>query len=148
MSTDHGLALQLTLHEIRCGPTTPRQGMEFREKGGSQIKLTVVIDAMSILAALEPERIKAPTEQSLLSHLLWLREIVDRRIMDTLNWRDTRDMTVDGHTKGCIDRSALHEVASGILKSTYEGKILSPRVIMKKSQISYTILNCFTLLKR
>ena len=85
MSTDHGLALQLTLHEIRCGPTTPRQGMEIREKGGSQIKLTVVVDAMSIIAALEPERIKAPTEQSLLSHLLWLREIVDRRIMDALN---------------------------------------------------------------
>ena len=32
MSTDHGLALQFTLHEIRCGPTTPRQGMEIREK--------------------------------------------------------------------------------------------------------------------
>ena len=29
MSTDHGLALQITLHEIKCGPTTPRQGMEF-----------------------------------------------------------------------------------------------------------------------
>ena len=60
MSTDHGLALQLTLHEIKCGPTTPRQGMELRERGGSQYKLTVVVDAMSILAALEPERIKSP----------------------------------------------------------------------------------------
>ena len=53
--------------------------------------------------------------------------------MDALNWSDTRDMTADGHTKGCIDRSALHEVASGVLKSTYEGKILSPRVIMKET---------------
>ena len=42
-------------------------------------------------------------------------------------------MTADGHTKGCVDRSALHEVASGILKSTYEGQILSPRVIMKET---------------
>ena len=42
-------------------------------------------------------------------------------------------MTADGHTKGCIDRSALHEVAGGVLKSTYEGHILSPRVIMKET---------------
>ena len=133
MSTDHGLALQLQLHEIKCGPTTPRQGMELRERGGSKVKLTAVVDAMSILAALEPERIKAPTEQSLSSHLLWLREIVDRRIMDVLSWRDTRDMTGDCHTKGCIVRSALHEVASGILRSTYEGKALTPRVMMKEA---------------
>ena len=91
LSTDHGLALQLTMHEIKRGPTTPRQGLELRERGGSCVKLTVVVDAMPLIAALEPERIKPPAEESLLSHLLWLREVVDRRILDTLVWRDTTD---------------------------------------------------------
>ena len=97
LAIDHGLALQLTMHEIKCGPVSPRQGMELRDRGGASFEITVAVDAISIISALEPERIKPPAEQSLLSHLLWLREIVDRRIMDSLVWRDTREMTADGH---------------------------------------------------
>ena len=85
LAIDHGLARQLTLHEVRCGPTTPRQGLELRERGGSSVKLTVAVDAMSLIAALEPERINPPAEQSLLSHLLWTRELVDRRLADSLS---------------------------------------------------------------
>ena len=42
-------------------------------------------------------------------------------------------MSGDGQSIGCFERSALDEVASGILISIYEGKILSPRVIMKET---------------
>ena len=34
-------------------------------------------------------------------------------IISGVQWCDTRDMTADGHTKGCIDRELLLEVMQG-----------------------------------
>eukprot|EP00959_Pyramimonas_sp_CCMP1952_P458303 9476401-Pyramimonas_sp.AAC.1 len=38
---------------------------------------------------------------------------MDRGIAYSAQWCDTRDMTADGHTKGCIDRAVLHQVMEG-----------------------------------
>ena len=70
---------------------------------------------MSIWTALAAERIKTPAEKSMLLHLLWLRELLERGVLSALNWLDTRVMTADGHTKGSIERDTLRELAGGVM---------------------------------
>ena len=38
---------------------------------------------------------------------------MERRIVESAQWCDTRDMTADGHTKGSIDRELLLQVMAG-----------------------------------
>ena len=70
------------------------------------------IDSMGMLTAVAAPRPKAPAEKSLLPHMLWLRDLRNS-VMKTLSWYDTRDMSPDGLTKGCIDRAAILELAGG-----------------------------------
>eukprot|EP00959_Pyramimonas_sp_CCMP1952_P163558 3419546-Pyramimonas_sp.AAC.1 len=39
---------------------------------------------------------------------------MERGIVQSIQWWDTRDMTADGHTKGGIDRDTLLQVMGGI----------------------------------
>ena len=60
--------------------------------------------------------VKTPAEKSLLSHVQFLRELLDRGILEYVAWLDTRDMASDGLTKGEVDRGALHAVMDGYLR--------------------------------
>ena len=48
--------------------------------------------------------VKPPTEKSMLTHVQYLRELLDTKVLASLSWCDTRDMLADGLTKGKVDR--------------------------------------------
>ena len=107
----------VTLEELRSGALSPEQLMKIREVGGLKFKVVLTTDAESIYKSLTGRDLKAPAERTLLGHVSWLREMLRLGVIDQMQWCDTRDMTADGHTKGCIDRRLLLEVMSG--KQTY-----------------------------
>eukprot|EP00959_Pyramimonas_sp_CCMP1952_P335304 7020994-Pyramimonas_sp.AAC.1 len=43
-----------------------------------------------------------------------------RGIVRSAQWGDARDVTADGHAKGCIDRELLLQVVEGIQPFKYE----------------------------
>ena len=71
------------------------------------------VDAKSVFAAVTATFIKQPAEKSLLCHVQYLRELLDKRVMQHLVWLDTRDMAADGLTKGAVARHALHQIMAG-----------------------------------
>ena len=52
--------------------------------------------------------------------------MMDRGIVHSVQWCDTRDMTADGHTKGSIDRDLLLQVMSGSQTFKCELKTYAP----------------------
>ena len=75
-----------------------------RESGGLKRQALVTLDAESVYKSLTSRELKTPTEKTLLGHIAWIRELLQLRVINQIQWCDTRDMTADGHTKGCIDR--------------------------------------------
>ena len=104
MTTDHALLLGPTLYEIAQGPVTPQQGMDLRDRRGFCFGISLGVDAMSLVSALSVAQVQATAEKSMLSHLLWRRELLDNGFLAELSWLDTRDMSADGHTKGSVSR--------------------------------------------
>ena len=125
-STDHALALGLTLHEVTCGPKGPREARALRD-GTQQLVFAVdlCLDSMGVVTAVTAPRPKPPAEHSLLPHVLWLRDLLCLGQLRSLAWEDTRDMSADGLTKGSIKRSALHAVASGSRQRVHEPYVVS-----------------------
>ncbi len=110
---DHALLISLTLHEIERGCHGAAEARRLREDGGLAFKPSSSIDAMSVLAALSAEAIRAPAEKSLVGHLLWLRELADRGVITGIAWVDTRDMLSDGLTKGSVARCQIDKAVNG-----------------------------------
>ena len=73
------------------------------------------MDAYSVFSAATAAQIKIPAQQSLVSHVQFLRELLDRGVLHRLWWIDTRDMVADGLTKGSIEREALHMIMDGAI---------------------------------
>ena len=61
-----------------------------------------------------------------MGHVSWIREMMQKGIVDEAQWCDTRDMTADGHTKGCIDRKMLIDLMHGIQVFNHEVKTYRP----------------------
>ena len=57
---------------------------------------------------------KSLQRKSLLSHIQYIRDLLDTKVLEALVWIDTRDMVADGLTKGSVDRDALHKCMAGI----------------------------------
>ena len=113
---DYGLLLRQIAHEFTCGPLTAADARALREGDKtSPVEVSVGTDAMSLFQAVTAIHVKVPAETSLLSHLQYLRELLDKHILSRLFWFDTRDMLADGLTKGSIDRFALSTVCSGTM---------------------------------
>eukprot|EP00959_Pyramimonas_sp_CCMP1952_P015394 326221-Pyramimonas_sp.AAC.1 len=51
---------------------------------------------------------------------------MERGIVHSLQWCDTRDMTADCHTKGSIDREMLLQVTGGIQAFKHDLKSHTP----------------------
>ena len=119
-ASDHSIMLAYTMEEILQGPRTPTQGIRRLENpiNNGTYRIEVLLDAMSVLQALAQERIKAPCEKSFLIHLLWLRELMGKKLLE-VGWVDTRDQYADGLTKGSVSRELLTQVAKGFVTNKH-----------------------------
>ena len=125
---DHALLLATTLHEIANGAITKTQARALREQGGHLIPIALFVDAMSVQSAVSATFVKVPAEKSLLSHVQYLRELLDNRVLHSIIWQDTRDMLSDGLTKGAVDRTLLHQLMAGEVLVKHESKLWQPNV--------------------
>ena len=95
----------------------------------SPVHLTILVDAMSVYTAIIASHIKIPAEKSLLSHLQYVRELLDKGVLAGLGWVDTRDMVADALTKGIPDRERIESAMKGTIKFLHEQKVWSPKRI-------------------
>ena len=125
---DRGILLAQLLHEISTGDNSITGARQRRENGGYNIPAVLYLDAMSVYAAVTASYIKIPADNAMLSHVQYLRELLDQQILDGILWTDTRDMIADGATKGAVDRSLLHECMAGNSCIRHEIKLWQPKV--------------------
>ena len=116
------------LHEINVGAVTKAQARELRDNGGYSIPMTLMIDAKSVYAAITATYVKHPAEKGLLSHVQFIRELLDSHVLTALIWIDTSDMLSDGLTKGSVDRAALHECMTGTQSFNHEFELWSSKL--------------------
>ena len=110
---DEAYPTLITIMELKYGVIPPEKLKLFREQGGVRLKVTLTLDAESVYKSLTSRDLKVPTEKTLLGHVYWIRELLQLRVIESIQWCDTRDMTADGHTKGCIDRKMLLDLMTG-----------------------------------
>ena len=103
----------LALQEVETGTVTTEQARRLREYGPYHYATVICVDAMSVFSAITAQYVKAPSERSLISHVQWLRELLDHKVLNHIAWVDTRDMHSDGVTKGKIPRELIHELMAG-----------------------------------
>ena len=115
---DDLIPILLTFHEIERGTVNAAQARELRENGNFAFKSTLSVDAMSLFTAIAAHTVKIPSEKNLAIHLFWLRELLDRKVLNHLEWCDTRDMTSDCHTKGSIARDVILALMMGNMNYT------------------------------
>ena len=127
-SADLGIIILLLLHEVLVGQVSKATARKLRESGGYALPMTIQIDALSVFAAITATYIKAPAEKGLLSHVQFVRELLDSQVLTALQWIDTRDMVADGLNKGAVDRSALHTLMDGHVKYAHELKSWSSKI--------------------
>jgi len=66
---------------------------------GGYIPVALYLDAKSVFAAVSATFVKQPAEKSLLCRVQYLREFLDKRVLQYLFWLDTRDMGADAHQR-------------------------------------------------
>ena len=116
----------VTLVELAHGPLKPSALKKYREEGGIALKVVLTIDAESVFKSLTSRDLKTPAEKTLLGHVTWIRELLQLRLIETIQWCGTRDMAADGHTKGCIDREMLIRLMTGHQQHMHEVKKFTP----------------------
>ena len=136
--TEEAVPTLVTLHELDKGVMTPAQLKTVLEQGGLDIEATLTVDAESVHKSLISLDCKVPTEKTLLGHVAWLRALLKKGILSYARWCDTRDMTCDGHTKGCIDRLLLLEAMAGRQEYKHAVKTHAPHR-SKEVPISFLI---------
>ena len=111
-SIDQGIIVSQMLYEVRNGSITANEARKMRYDKG-YIPTALYIDAKSVFAAVTATFLKTPAEKSMLSHVQFLREFLDFKVITAIVWLDTRDMSSDGLTKGAVERTLLHELMDG-----------------------------------
>jgi hypothetical protein len=134
-SADLAILILLMIHEMLSGTMTSSQARHLRDHGGYCIPMTIQIDAMSVFQAITSTYIKHPAEKGLLSHVQFVRELLDTNVITALLWIDTRDMLADGLTKGSIDRKELQDAMNGYMKYSHEFKIWSSKLTGTPQQL-------------
>ena len=112
--------------ETRWGVVTPTEAREKRTKGGF-CHTALYLDAKSVYSAITASVTKTPAEKSLLTHVLYLRELLDTKVIQYLAWVDTRDMAADGLTKGAVSRESIHNLMSGSIRLNHESAVWSSK---------------------
>ena len=67
------------------------------EYGGNFLKVYLTIDAGSVLKTLSSNDVKTPAESTLLGHITWLRQFMERGIMHSAQC-NARDVTANDLT--------------------------------------------------
>ena len=122
----------VTISELKHGVHRADDLKRFREQGGLKIKVVLTTDAESVFKSLTSKDMKIPSEKTLLGHIYWLRELLQLRLIDSIQWCDTRDMTADGHTKGTVDRDLLLKLMDGKQKYVHPVKRYAPHRVDEK----------------
>ena len=133
-ATDSSLPLTITLQEVRTGPLGAEHLKIIKEQGWNQdiaIRISIVLDAKSVYESLKATMFKAPAENSLSGHVLWMREMHDKGLIHNVLWSDTRDMYADGLTKGSVPRDALVELMTGNILLRHNIETFNRRFIRK-----------------
>jgi len=123
---DDAFPTLITLVELKHGVLKPEELKRYREEGGMKLRVTMTTDAESVYKSLTSRDLKTPAEKTLLGHVVWIRELLQLSLIEAIQWCDTRDMTADGHTKGCIERTLLLELMRGIQSFKHPVKRYSP----------------------
>ena len=84
---------------------------------------SLYVDATSVYAAVTATFAKTPAEKSLLCHVKFIRELLDRGLFQSMRWIDARDMIADGLTKGSVERVLLHLAMEGKSQFKHDYKI-------------------------
>ena len=110
------IPMAITMMEIQEGPIGTEKLKLLRENGwGCDVpivtRLTLV--AKSALESLKALTFKPPSENTLAGHVLWLREMMLKKLICFITWVDTRDMLADGLTKGSVPRDRLEDAMEG-----------------------------------
>ena len=116
----------VTLVELKQGVLQPEELKKYREEGGLALKVTLTIDAESVYRSLTSRDLKTPAEKTLLGHVLWIRDLLQLRLIESIQWCDTRDMTSDGHTKGSVNRQLLLQLMRGHQTYKHDVKRYTP----------------------
>ena len=88
-AADQGILISQMLHELEHGPMTALDARNRRMEGG-YVPIATYIDAKFVYAVVYHTFIKQLAEKSLLSHVQYLRELRDIRVMAFFFWIDTR----------------------------------------------------------
>ena len=123
---DDAFPTLVTLVELKNGVLRPEELKKYREEGGLALKVFLTTDAESVFKSLTSRDLKTPAEKTLLGHVCWIRELLQLQLIESIQWCDTRDMTADGHTKGCIERELLLELMEGRQTYKHEVKTYTP----------------------
>eukprot|EP00933_Yihiella_yeosuensis_P082878 TRINITY_DN9689_c0_g1_i1.p1 TRINITY_DN9689_c0_g1~~TRINITY_DN9689_c0_g1_i1.p1 ORF type:complete len:204 (+),score=30.19 TRINITY_DN9689_c0_g1_i1:157-768(+) len=123
---DNAYPLLITLQELCHGCLTKEAAKQLRETGGLVWYNEVIIDAMSVFAAITAAVPKPPSEKNLAGHLYWTRQLIDKQIIKRLRWSDTRDMNADCHTKGSVERSTILALMAGYFVFKHSTKAHPP----------------------
>ena len=108
------------LEEVKRGSFSATEHRRLAEEGGYAVPLHCYTDSYSIWSYLKAQHAKLPADKGTFFHLAYLREQLSRGIAKVYWWVDTRDMFVDGMTKGALDRAALVAVMRGRWKLNHE----------------------------
>ena len=114
-AVDRGILLSQMLQEICTGNISVSAARQLREYGGYAVPMALYVDAQSVFVSITSTVIKVPADNGVLSHIQYIREFLDTKVLQWIFWVDTRDMCADGLTKGSIQRDALHDLMSGKL---------------------------------
>ena len=124
----------ITLVELKFGVLRPEQLKLYREEGGLALKVILTTDAESVFKSISSRDLKTPAEKTLLSHIAWIRELLKLKLLEAIQWCDTRDMVADGHTKGSIDRDMLLKLMKG--QQSYAHEVKSYQPLREQAQVS------------
>ena len=115
---------------MQTGRVSAANALARREHGGWAIPAALYINALSVYTAVTATLVKTPADNGVLMHCLYLRELLDHDVLKAIVWLDTRDMVADGLTKGAVDRAALHDLMSGIVRVQHGAKIWRPKHLL------------------
>ena len=123
---DDAVPTLITLVEPKSGILEPEQLKKYNESGNLSVHVYLNIDAESVYKFITSKELKTPAEKTLLGHVMYLREKLEKGVIQKIQWCDTRDMTADGHTKGCVDRKLLLDLMDRKQTFTHPVKSYEP----------------------
>ena len=105
-AVEQGMLVAQILHETEKGELSAGDARQLREQGGF-LPVALYVDTILVFAATTATFVRTPAEKSLLCHVQFLRDLLDKRVLTSLIWIDTRDVISDGLTKGSINREDI-----------------------------------------